>query len=100
GVPPMLGFFAKLGVWQAAVSADLFGLVVASAISSAIGAYYYLRIVYLMYFGEETDTLDTRNDALLLHGVLMASAAAMVLGVINLLGVDTAASAAAAALVN
>ena len=52
GVPPMLGFFAKLGVWQAGIDAGLFWLVVASAVASAIGAYYYLRIVYFMYFGE------------------------------------------------
>ena len=96
----MLGFFAKLGVWQAAVAADLFGLVVASAISSAIGAYYYLRIVYLMYFGEETDALDSRSDTMLLHVFLLGSAAIMVIGVVNLLGVDGAAASAAAALVN
>ena len=52
GVPPMLGFFAKLGVWQAGIDAGLIWLVVASAIASAIGAYYYLRIVFFMYFGD------------------------------------------------
>lgn len=100
GVPPMLGFFAKLGVWQAAVAADLYGLVVASAIASAIGAYYYLRIVYLMYFGGETEGLDERKDVMLLHVVLLGSAAIMLVGVVSILGLDSAAASAAAALVN
>ena len=62
GVPPMLGFFAKLGVWQAGIDAGLFWLVVASAVASAIGAYYYLRIVYFMYFGEETQAAMDENS--------------------------------------
>ncbi len=101
GVPPMLGFFAKLGVWRAAIEADLIWLVVASAIASAIGAYYYLRIVYLMYFGEETTSaLDAKNASPILWSLLMGSAVVMLVGVISLFGIDGAAATAAAALVN
>ncbi|WP_226780563.1 NADH-quinone oxidoreductase subunit NuoN [Oceaniglobus trochenteri] len=99
GVPPMLGFFAKLNVWQAGVDANLIWLVVLSAVASAIGAYYYLRIVFLMYFGKEEDGLD-QGGSPVLWGFLMVSAAAMVLGVINLFGIEGAAAAAAATLVN
>ncbi len=100
GVPPFLGFFAKLGVWLAAVDAGLTWLVVASAIASAIGAYYYLRIVYYMFFGEDQgDALDGGKSPVL-WGFLMASAAVMLLGVVNLFGIEGAASAAAVALVN
>ncbi|MCL6283961.1 NADH-quinone oxidoreductase subunit NuoN [Ruegeria sp. 2012CJ41-6] len=100
GVPPMLGFFAKFGVWQAGISADLFGLVVASAIASVIGAFYYLRIVFYMYFGAENeDQLDT-NSSPVLWGALMASAALMIVGVFYQFGVEGAAAAAAATLVN
>ena len=95
----MLGFFAKLGVWQAGVAADLVWLVALSAVASAIGAYYYLRIVFFMYFGQEGTQLETGRSPLL-WGLLMASAAVMVLGVINLFGVDGMAQAAAASLVN
>ena len=99
GVPPSLGFFAKWGVWNAAINAGLIWLVLASALASTIGAYYYLRIVYIMYFGKEPQyTLDKRN-APILTGVLTFSALAMVFGVINLVGIEGAAEAAAATLV-
>ena len=66
GVPPMLGFFAKFGVWQAGVSAGLTGLVIVSAIASVIGAFYYLRIVFYMYFGAENeDPIETRSTPVL-----------------------------------
>ena len=100
GVPPMLGFFAKLGVWQAGIEADLFLLVGASAVASAIGAYYYLRIVYFMYFGDETQGALDENSAPTLWVMLMGAALVMVVGVISLFGLDTAAATAAAALVN
>ncbi|MBU2982089.1 NADH-quinone oxidoreductase subunit NuoN [Lentibacter algarum] len=101
GVPPMLGFFAKLGVWRAGVDAGLYWLVVASAVASAIGAFYYLRIVYYMYFGEEDagSTLD-KSRSPVLWIMLMGSAALMLIGVISLFGIDSAAAQAAAALVN
>ena len=100
GVPPMLGFFAKLGVWQAGIDAGLFWLVVASAVASAIGAYYYLRIVYFMYFGEETQAAMDENSSPVLWVMLMVAALVMVVGVVSLFGIDSAAATAAAALVN
>ena len=99
GVPPFLGFFAKLGVWQAALDANMIWLVVASAVASAIGAFYYLRIVYYMYFGDEGEELD-KGRSPVLWVFLMGSAAAMLFGVINLFGIEGAAAAAAATLVN
>ncbi|MFT6025110.1 MAG: NADH-quinone oxidoreductase subunit N [Ascidiaceihabitans sp.] len=100
GVPPMLGFFAKLGVWQAGIDAGLVWLVVASAVASAIGAYYYLRIVFFMYFGEaQAEPLD-KGRSPILWGFLMASAVIMVVGIVNLFGIEGPAMAAAAALVN
>ncbi|WP_121062221.1 NADH-quinone oxidoreductase subunit NuoN [Chachezhania antarctica] len=98
GVPPMLGFFAKFAVFRAAIEADLYYLVVIAAIASVIGLFYYLRLVYIMYFGEEADELDSQPQPIL-WGLLMISAAAMVLGIFNMFGVDTAALAAAATLV-
>ncbi len=100
GVPPMLGFFAKLGVWQAGVDAGLIWLVTASAIASAIGAYYYLRIVFLMYFGSENDDRLDEGKSGLLSTFLFASAVIMVVGIVNTFGVEGAATSAAATLVN
>jgi NADH-quinone oxidoreductase subunit N len=99
GVPPLVGFFAKYTVLLAAVDAGLAWLAVAGVIASVIGAFYYLRIVYLMYFGAEESELDT-GGSMILSGFLVASAAAMVLGVVNLFGVEAIAAAAAATLVN
>ncbi len=99
GVPPMLGFFGKFYVLRAAYDGGLAWLAVAGVIASVIGAFYYLRIVYFMYFGEEGDALD-KSSSPVLWGFLMASAVAMLLGIINMFGVEGAAAAAAAALVN
>ncbi len=52
GIPPTAGFYAKLAVLSAAVSAGQIWLAVAAVIFSLIGAFYYLRIVKLMYFDE------------------------------------------------
>ena len=99
GVPPLVGFFGKFYVLRAAYEAGLAWLAVAGVIASVIGAFYYLRIVYYMYFGEEGEGLD-RGRASVPAAFLMASAAIMVLGVVNLFGVEGAAQAAAAALLN
>ncbi|MBM1632392.1 NADH-quinone oxidoreductase subunit NuoN [Sulfitobacter mediterraneus] len=100
GVPPMLGFFGKLYVLRAAYEADLVWLAIAGVIASVIGAYYYLRIVFYMYFGEEqSEQLDNSRGGIL-GGFLIASALIMVLGIANMFGVEGAAAAAAGALVN
>jgi len=56
-VPFFIGFFAKLAVLQAAIAAKLVWLAVYAVIFSLIGAYYYLRVVKVMYFEAPTDTL-------------------------------------------
>ena len=99
GVPPLLGFFAKYAVLLAAVEAGLTWLAILGVIASVIGAFYYLRIVYLMYFGADENELDTGGSTML-RVIAMASAAIMVLGLWNLFGVEGVAKAAAATLVN
>lgn len=56
GIPPTVGFYAKLSVLQAALEAGYLWLVVFAVLMSLIGAFYYLRIVRLMYFEEPRDT--------------------------------------------
>ncbi len=55
GVPPFIGFWAKLSVLQAVVDANMVWLAAAAVIFSVIGAFYYLRIVKLMYFDKPVD---------------------------------------------
>ena len=64
GVPPTLGFYAKLSVLQAVVQADLAWLAIVAVLLSVIGAFYYLRIIKLMYFDQPEDAtpLDASLD--------------------------------------
>jgi NADH-quinone oxidoreductase subunit N len=55
GVPPTLGFYAKFAVLQAAMQAGFLWFVVFAVLMAVIGAFYYLRIVKLMYFDEPVD---------------------------------------------
>ncbi|WP_374642157.1 NADH-quinone oxidoreductase subunit NuoN [Tabrizicola sp.] len=98
GVPPMVGFFGKFYVLKAAVDAGMVWLAVAGAVASVIGAFYYLRIVYYMYFGAEQDPVDSRM-APVQWAMLVGVAAIMVVGIVNLFGVEPAAAVAAEALV-
>ncbi len=99
GVPPMVGFFGKFYVLRAAYDGGLAWLAVAGVVASVIGAFYYIRIVYFMYFGDEGEQLDSKMNPVL-WAFLMGSAAAMVFGVVNLFGIEPIAAAAAATLVN
>jgi NADH-quinone oxidoreductase subunit N len=58
GVPPLAGFFAKFYVFSAAIQAHLTWLAVVGAVLSVVGAYYYLRVVKIMYFDEKGATFD------------------------------------------
>jgi len=82
GIPPTVGFFAKLSVLQAALDAGYLWLVVFAVVMSVIGAFYYLRVVKLMYMDEPAGelVLGGRPDTRL---VLSATAfAALVLGIL------------------
>jgi NADH-quinone oxidoreductase subunit N len=68
GVPPTVGFYAKLAVLQAVVNIGYVWLAVFAVVLSLIGAFYYLRIVKLMYFDapEDTAPIEPRGDVWLL----------------------------------
>ncbi|HZP86802.1 MAG TPA: proton-conducting transporter membrane subunit, partial [Burkholderiales bacterium] len=82
GLPPTVGFYGKFAVIEAAVNAGYIWLAVVAVVTSLIGAFYYLRVVKLMYFDDPVDTMpivvrrDTRallsvnGLALLLFGIL------------------------------
>jgi NADH-quinone oxidoreductase subunit N len=58
GIPPLAGFFAKFYVFNAAIQAHLYWLAVVGVVLSVISAYYYLRIVKVMYFDEPGVVFD------------------------------------------
>ena len=65
GVPPTVGFYAKFAVIEAAVDVGLVWLAVVAVLAALVGAYYYLRVVKLMYFDDPVDgaPLGSRRDA-------------------------------------
>lgn len=98
GIPPFAGFLAKYAVFSAAVASGYVLVAVLGVIASAIGAYYYLRIVYYMYFGEEGEALNGKMP-MMQWGMLIGAALFMLLGVVSLFGIGDAAMTAAVALV-
>ena len=58
GIPPLAGFFGKLYVFQAAIQAGFVTLAIVGVLASVVSAYYYLRIVKVMYFDEAGATMD------------------------------------------
>ena len=76
GIPPLAGFFAKFYVFIAAVKEGLWGLAVFGVLASVVGAYYYVRIVKIMFFDEPKERfLDVPRKA----GLIMALSGLFVL---------------------
>jgi NADH-quinone oxidoreductase subunit N len=64
GIPPLSGFFGKLYVFLAAVQSGMWVLAVIGVLTSVIGAYYYLRVIKVMYFDADGEAFDRRPAAL------------------------------------
>ena len=99
GIPPLAGFFGKFFIFNAAINAGLSWLAVMGGIASVIAAFYYLRIVYLMYFGLSTDPLSGKMP--IAHWIILSgSALLMLIGIINLYGLEKPSFLAATSLIN
>jgi NADH-quinone oxidoreductase subunit N len=72
GIPPLFGFWGKFVVFQAAVQADLLALAAVGIAASVIGAFYYIKIVKIMYFDEPAGTVTGRSEWS--HGALLTIA--------------------------
>jgi NADH-quinone oxidoreductase subunit N len=70
GIPPLFGFWGKFVVFRAAVEADLVWLAAVGIAASVIGAYYYIKIVKVMYFDEPAGRITGRSDRA--HNALLA----------------------------
>jgi NADH-quinone oxidoreductase subunit N len=82
GLPPFVGFWAKLGVVQAVTGVNMTWLAVIAVLFSVVGAFYYLRVVKLMLFDEPTDQ-SAIGGSMLMRTVLSANALLVfVLGVL------------------
>ncbi len=79
GVPPTIGFFAKLSVIQAVIDVELTWLAVIAVLFAVIGAFYYLRVIKLVYFEPPAVAAREISAAADLRVLLSANAVALVL---------------------
>ena len=85
GLPPTVGFYAKLAVLQAVVSTNVAGYIwlsVAAVVLSLVGSYYYLRVVKVMYFDEPSDTRPIVSTGDVRAVLSINALAVLVLGVL------------------
>jgi len=97
GIPPMAGFFAKFYVLDAAVKAGLTPLAIIGVLASVVGAFYYLRVVKIMFFDEPADRFTEAEPAV--RWVMALSAFFVVFYVVYPSALIDAAAIAARALV-
>ena len=62
GIPPLAGFFAKFYIFISVIEESMYFLAIVGLLSSVISAFYYLRIIKIIYFDEATDKFDQVND--------------------------------------
>jgi len=74
GLPPLFGFMAKLAVFNAAVDSGLWLLAVLGVLASVVAAYYYLRIVKILFFDAPADVVVTGDGAVVNQGMMVAAA--------------------------
>jgi NADH-quinone oxidoreductase subunit N len=82
GVPPFVGFWAKLRIFQELWATNHLWLVIIAAAASVVGAFYYLRVVKLMYFDAPTDLPATERQAGVRFALGINAAAVLVLGLL------------------
>jgi NADH-quinone oxidoreductase subunit N len=97
GIPPLAGFFGKLYIFLAAVDAGLYLLAVVGVLSSVVAAFYYIRIVKVMYFDHAEEPLD-RNFGPELRLVMLGTSLVVALFFLYPEPVLSSAAAAAASL--
>jgi NADH-quinone oxidoreductase subunit N len=89
GVPPTVGFFAKLGLLEALVEAKLVWLAVLALVFALIGAYYYLRVVMLMYFEDPVENAArVKVSPDMMIAISLNGAAALLLGLLPSFFID------------
>jgi len=81
GVPPFLGFWAKLAVLRAALEGDMLWLAIVGIVFAVVGAFYYLRVIKVMYFDEPVGDLVPRDDRPLRLAFGLNALALLVLGI-------------------
>ena len=78
GVPPFVGFYAKLLVLSSIIDADMIWLAVIGVLTAVIGAFYYLRVIWYMYFNKPNNKF-VPNGGLSFSNILSINAIALII---------------------
>ena len=62
GIPPLAGFFAKFYVFKSVIEQSMYFLAVVGLLATVVAAFYYLRLIKIMYFDEEKEKYDTDHS--------------------------------------
>jgi NADH-quinone oxidoreductase subunit N len=81
GIPPTAGFVGKLYIFQAAIGAELYALAILGVVTSALGAYYYLRVVLYMYFQPAVGESEALSSLSMSVALAVAVLAVVLLGI-------------------
>ena len=82
GIPPLAGFFAKFYIFTAVIEQSMYFLAIVGLLSTVIAAFYYIRLIKVMYFDEQKEKYDL-NHSLGLKMILVVSSTIILIYFIN-----------------
>ena len=82
GIPPLAGFFAKFYIFTAVIEQSMYFLAIVGLLSTVIAAFYYIRLIKVMYFDEQKEKYDL-NHSIGLKMILVVSSTIILIYFIN-----------------
>ena len=82
GIPPLAGFFAKFYIFTAVIEKSMYFLAIVGLLSTVIAAFYYIRLIKVMYFDEQREKYDL-NHSIGLKMILVVSSTIILIYFIN-----------------
>ena len=73
GIPPLAGFFAKFYVFMAVIEAEMYALAIIGVVTTVVSAFYYLRIIKVIYFDKPSKPFDESYDWGLKSSLILSS---------------------------
>tara|TARA_B100000575_G_scaffold241886_1_gene205105 strand:- start:338 stop:667 length:330 start_codon:yes stop_codon:yes gene_type:complete len=73
GIPPLAGFFAKFYIFKSVLEQSMYFLAIVGLLSTVIAAFYYLRIIKIIYFDKEKEKYDTDHSVWLKFSLIFST---------------------------
>ena len=73
GIPPLAGFFAKFYIFKSVIEQSMYFLAIVGLLSTVIAAFYYLRIIKIIYFDQEKEKFDKNHNAWLRFSLTLST---------------------------